>query len=75
LRATLSALPILHPRSATWDLIDRWVDEAGNAGERFGVMDLLIAALAAEQGAALWSLDHDFVRMAELRFLDLHRSD
>jgi predicted nucleic acid-binding protein len=72
LGATLSALPILYPRTATWDLIDRWIDEAGDAGERFGVMDLLIAALAAEQGAALWSLDQDFVRMAGLRFLALH---
>jgi predicted nucleic acid-binding protein len=74
LRATLSALPVLYPGAATWNLIDRWIDQAGDAGERFGVMDLLIAALAAEQGAALWPLDHDFVRMAGLRFLALHRS-
>ena len=72
LQRTLSALPILYPATATWDLIDRWIERAGDAGERFGVMDLLIAAIAVEQGATLWSLDNDFVRMAGLRFVVLH---
>lgn len=73
LRSTLSALPVLYPEETTWDLIDRWIDQAGDVGERFGVMDLLIAALAVEGGASLWSLDHDFARMAGLRFVVLHR--
>ena len=73
LRRTLSALPVLYPDAATWDRIDRWIDQAGDAGERFGAMDLLIAAIAVEQRASLWSLDLDFVRMAGLRFVELHR--
>jgi len=73
LRRTLSALPVLYPEAATWRRIDGWVDHAGDAGERFGVMDLLIAAIAAEQRAAVWSLDEDFARMARLRFVELHR--
>lgn len=73
LRSTLSALPVLYPDGATWDRIDRWIDQAGDAGERFGVMDLLIAAIAVEERAQLWSLDDDFVRMARLKFVELHR--
>jgi predicted nucleic acid-binding protein len=73
LRRTLSALPVLYPESATWQRIDGWVDQAGDAGERFGVMDLLIAAIAVEQRAAVWSLDDEFARMSRLRFVELHR--
>jgi predicted nucleic acid-binding protein len=73
LRRALSALPVLYPDVEAWRRIDAWLDRAGDAGERFGVTDLLIAAIAAQQGAALWSLDRDFARMAELGFLRLHR--
>jgi predicted nucleic acid-binding protein len=73
LRSTLSALPVFYPEAATWRRIDVWIDRAGDAGQRFGVMDLLIAAIAVERGAAVWSLDGDFVRMARLRFVALHR--
>jgi predicted nucleic acid-binding protein len=74
LRRVLSALPVFYPDTVTWDRIARWIDQAGDAGERFGVMDLLIAAIAAEQRALLWSLDADFVRMARLRFIELHHA-
>jgi predicted nucleic acid-binding protein len=72
LRRLLSALPVLYPEGQTWERMDRWVDKAGDAGERFAVTDLLIAALAADHEHRLWSLDEDFVRMAKLRFIELH---
>ena len=63
LRRALSALPLAFPSDDTWVLIDRWIDRAGTFGQRVGLGDLLIAALAAESGALIWSLDKDFVRM------------
>lgn len=73
LRQVLSALPVFYPTPDTWDRLDRWIDLAGDSGERFGFADLLIAALAAERDAALWSLDADFARLARLRLLRVHR--
>jgi predicted nucleic acid-binding protein len=72
LRRTLSALPVLYPDADTWQRIDRWIEAAGDAGDRFGFADLLVAALTADHDATLWSLDGDFVRMARLRFVRLH---
>jgi predicted nucleic acid-binding protein len=72
LRRVLSALPVFYPEAVTWDRIDHWIDQAGDAGDRFGVTDLLIAAIAVDQQARLWSLDADFVRMARLKFVELH---
>jgi predicted nucleic acid-binding protein len=73
LRITLSALPLLYPQRAAWQRIDDWIERASDAGERFGIMDLLIAAIAAEQRVAVWSLDDDFARMSRLRFVEIHR--
>ena len=75
LRRALSALPVWFPEERTWALLDEWIERAGDAGERFGFADLLIGALAAERGAAIWSLDSDFVRMARLEFIDRHEPD
>lgn len=64
---------LLFPSEETWTGIDGWVEAAGQAGERFGAADLLIAAIAAESSAAVWSLDRDFERMATLGFVATHR--
>jgi predicted nucleic acid-binding protein len=70
LRRVLAALPTFYPARPTWDLVDGWLDRAAAAGETFGFADLLIGALAAEQGAAVWSLDGDFARMASIGLLE-----
>jgi predicted nucleic acid-binding protein len=74
LRRALSALPVYFPGERTWSLVDEWVERAGDAGQRFSFADLLIGALAAERGAAIWSLDTDFARMARLKLLARHES-
>ena len=72
LRRTLSALPLAYPTDDTWPLMDRWAEHARDRGERFGVGDLLLAAIAREAGALVWSLDADFARMARLKFVALY---
>jgi predicted nucleic acid-binding protein len=72
LRRMLSALPLLIPGETTWERIEGWIEKAVSKGERFGVADLLIAALAADHNAMLWSLDIDFERMQRLGFVRLH---
>lgn len=69
LRRALSGLPVLFPTDATWGRIDRWTGEAAERGHRFGMGDLLIAAIAADHGMPLWSLDGDFHRMRLLDFI------
>jgi predicted nucleic acid-binding protein len=72
LRRLLTALPLIYPTDHTWRLMDDWASQAGDRGERFGVGDLLIAALAHEAGALVWSLDEDFGRLARLKFVELY---
>lgn len=75
LRRVLSALPFFVPGEGTWDLLDEWVDRAGNAGQRFGIADLLIGAIAAERRASVWSLDADFARMERLALITRYAPD
>jgi len=70
LKRALSALPVMMPTDDTWHVIDVWTEKATRAGQRFGVADLMIAALAKEAGALLWSLDGDFERMEKLKLID-----
>jgi predicted nucleic acid-binding protein len=72
LRRALGALPLVFPTEDTWRLLESWVDRAADAGYSFSVPDLLIAALASESGALVWSLDEDFVRMEKLKFVQLY---
>ena len=66
LRRSLAALPVLYPTESTWARIDGFVDHAVARSQRFGFADLLIAALAAENDCAVWSLDADFERLQKL---------
>ena len=72
LRKLLTALPIAYPDDATWTLMDQWIAHAGDRGQRFGMGDLLIAAIARQAGALVWSLDADFRRMARLKFVGVY---
>lgn len=72
LRRALEALPVVRPTESTWAIVEQWIEPAANAGQHFGVTDLLIAALAHELGALVWSLDEDFERLATLKFAQLY---
>jgi predicted nucleic acid-binding protein len=68
----LSALQVARPTDDTWALVELWLEGASDRGHRFGIGDLLIAALAAERGALVWSLDRDFERMEKLKLIRLY---
>ena len=71
-RRNLSALPVLRPSDDTWRLIESWIDSAADAGFRFSVTDLTIAALARELDALVWALDSDFETMEDLGLVKLY---
>jgi predicted nucleic acid-binding protein len=73
LSRTLSALPTFYPNATTWQRIEGWLGTIKNAGDWFGVGDLLIAGIGAENHAAIWSSDGDFARMAKLKLIELYR--
>jgi predicted nucleic acid-binding protein len=68
----LSALPVVRPSDEAWQLIERWVKMAADGGQYFAVTDLLIAGVAREIEALVWSLDDDFSRMAPLGFVQVY---
>jgi predicted nucleic acid-binding protein len=72
LRRTLSALPLVVPADETWKTVERWIARAVRAGERFGLGDLVIGALASDMGALVWSLDADFRRLQKLKLVELY---
>ena len=72
-RRAFTALPLLVPTEETWKPLDEWIARASDAGERFAITDLLIARLADEIGALVWSLDSDFERLAKLKYARLYR--
>ena len=72
-RRALTALPVVVPTEETWQTVESWIDIAADAGQRFAIIDLLIAALAHDLTGLVWSLDRDFERMADLGFVQLHQ--
>ena len=72
LKSGLTALPVVVPTEATWELVEEWGVRSADAGQRFAMADLLIAALADEIGALVWSLDADFNRLSGLGFVRLY---
>ena len=67
-----SALPVLIPTEQTWQPLADWIVRAAEAGQRFASTDLLIARLADEIGALVWSLDSEFARLARLKFVRMY---
>ena len=68
----LEALPVAYPTDDTWRMLVTWTERTSSAGVSFGVGDLLIAAIAHEQGALVWSLDSAFDRMSQLKLVGVH---
>lgn len=73
LRQNFSTMPLVEPGEQTWSRMESWCERATAAGQHFQCIDLLIAALAAEADAPVWSLDRSFERMARLGFIQLYR--
>lgn len=72
LRRALTALPVVAATDETWAAIEGWIEPAAEAGHRFATSDLLIAALAHDIDARVWSFDADFARMASLGLVRLY---
>jgi predicted nucleic acid-binding protein len=69
----LSALPLLRPSAQTWTLIEGWIPAAADKGHRIGLSDWVIAALAREIDALVWSLDDDFGKLERLKMARRYR--
>jgi predicted nucleic acid-binding protein len=72
LKRGLSALPVIVPSEETWRTIESWIEPTADKGDRFAVTDLLIAGLAHDIDALVWSLDADFRRMESLGLVRLY---
>ncbi len=65
------ALPRFYPTESCWNSIEDWVEKARKEGYRFSIADLLIAAIVKENNARLLTLDKDFHKMTELKWIHL----
>lgn len=68
-RRAFGALLQVVPTEDTWTPLPGWIERAAEAGEHFSLTDLLIASLAHDIGALVWSLDEDFERMERLELV------
>ena len=75
MRERLSALPTFYPSTTTWASLEQWIETGSRAGHQFALGDLLIGAIAAEQGGWVWSLDDDFVRLKRLKLVETYDGD
>lgn len=73
LERALRGLPVLVPDDDAWRRIESWIPQAADHGHRFGLSDLIIAAMTAELGGLVWSRDADFDRMEALGLVRLYR--
>jgi len=72
LSATLSALPVCYPSQQTCQFVTDFIGIARRRGYVFGFADLLIAAIAREIHASIWTLDSDFLHMEKIGITRLH---
>jgi predicted nucleic acid-binding protein len=69
---TCQGVPQVMPTDETWKPLMGWIERASDVGQHFALSDLLIAGLAEEIGALVWSLDRDFERMEQLEIVRLY---
>ena len=63
---------MLWPTDDTWATVERSLAPVADRGYRFSIPDLLIAALAHDFGALVWSIDADFARMSDAGLVELY---
>ncbi len=70
--SAFGALVQIVPTEDTWKPLGQWIQRAADAGQHFAITDLVIAALANEIDALVWSIDGDFKRMETLGIVRLY---
>lgn len=71
LQRILSALPIYHVTPDCWNKCHSWISLVKDAGDRFTLIDMLIAAIVSGNDGTLWTLDKDFKRMQSLKMITI----
>lgn len=59
------SLETYYPTTEDWRKVARWSKSLSMKGDRFGLADLLIVAIADSQKSPVWSLDSDFKRLSK----------